>query len=208
MENGQEVEKETKHNLLAEGSYSLGSEIQDGYPEFTLAVLKKLGWDKDLTPQELAVIQRVGRQQSGCRVVVDRPVRRHPAGGDEARLHPLRQRQGARQCVRNLPDAIPVHREPIYTPRLELVAKYPTLPNRREFRLPKIGFTSRRPTWRRGSPTDSRSSSPPAGWSNTRAAAKRPAPTSGSPSCSRTCSSRSIRPMPPSAASRTAGGSG
>src|SRR5881227_2792242 len=27
-------------NLLAEGSYSVGSEIQDGYPEFTYAVLK------------------------------------------------------------------------------------------------------------------------------------------------------------------------
>src|ERR1700731_3896034 len=43
-------------NLLAEGSYSVGSEIKDGYPEFTLAVLQKLGWDKDLTPDEMAVI--------------------------------------------------------------------------------------------------------------------------------------------------------
>src|SRR5471032_2491505 len=49
MENGQEVEREDHDNLLAEGSYSVGSEIKDGYPEFTLAVLKKLGWDKDLT---------------------------------------------------------------------------------------------------------------------------------------------------------------
>ena len=36
-------------SLLADGSYSAGSEIKDGYPEFTLGVLKKLGWDKDLT---------------------------------------------------------------------------------------------------------------------------------------------------------------
>jgi formate dehydrogenase major subunit len=36
-----------KDNLLAEGSFSVGSEIKDGYPEFTYAVLKKLGWDKD-----------------------------------------------------------------------------------------------------------------------------------------------------------------
>src|SRR6266705_5205494 len=49
-----------KDNLLAEGSYSLGSEIKDGYPEFTLGVLKKLGWDKDLTPAEKAVIERIG----------------------------------------------------------------------------------------------------------------------------------------------------
>ena len=37
MENGQEVEREDHDNLLAEGSYSVGSEIKDGYPEFTLA---------------------------------------------------------------------------------------------------------------------------------------------------------------------------
>ena len=37
--------------LLAEGSYLPGSEIKDGYPEFTMGVLKKLGWDKDLTPK-------------------------------------------------------------------------------------------------------------------------------------------------------------
>src|SRR5438552_5179072 len=59
MENGVEVEKEVRHNLLAEGSYSKGSEIQDGYPEFTLGVLKKLGWDKDLTEAEMAVINKV-----------------------------------------------------------------------------------------------------------------------------------------------------
>src|SRR5690349_17782483 len=46
-------------NLLAEGSYSAGSEIQDGYPEFTMAVLKKLGWDGDLTPEELQTIEKV-----------------------------------------------------------------------------------------------------------------------------------------------------
>ena len=59
MENGQEVEKEEHDNLLAEGSYSLGSEIKDGYPEFTLGVLKKLGWDKDLTASEMEIIERV-----------------------------------------------------------------------------------------------------------------------------------------------------
>src|SRR5690242_7436480 len=48
-----------KVNLLAEGSYSKDSEIKDGYPEFTYGVLKKLGWDGDLTPEELAVINKV-----------------------------------------------------------------------------------------------------------------------------------------------------
>ena len=46
----------------------------------------------------------------------------------------------ARANAWNLPDPIPVHREPIYTPRPELVAKYPTLPNAVQFRVPNIGF--------------------------------------------------------------------
>lgn len=40
-----------------------------------------------------------------------------------------------------LPDPIPVHREPIYTPRVDLVAKYPTLPDAKQFRVPNIGFS-------------------------------------------------------------------
>ncbi|MEE9250345.1 MAG: molybdopterin-dependent oxidoreductase, partial [Alphaproteobacteria bacterium] len=46
-------------NLLAEGSYSVGSEIKDGYPEFTMTMLKKLGWDKDLTAKERATIAKI-----------------------------------------------------------------------------------------------------------------------------------------------------
>ena len=88
-----------KDNLLAEGSYSLGSEIKDGYPEFTYGVLKKLGWDKDLTEAETCRHRAHRRQQSRRRVLGDRSLRRHPAGRDGARLHPLRQRQGARQCL-------------------------------------------------------------------------------------------------------------
>jgi formate dehydrogenase major subunit len=53
------VEREGK-TLLAEGSFSKGSEIQDGYPEFTVAVLKRLGWFDDLTAAEKATIARVG----------------------------------------------------------------------------------------------------------------------------------------------------
>ncbi len=139
VENGQEVEKEVRHNLLAEGSYSLGSEIKDGYPEFTLAVLKKLGWDKDLTAAELATIQRVNPANPDAvswaidlsggiqRVCLEHGVIHY--GNGKARANAF-----------GLPDAVPVHREPIYTPRPDLVAKYPTLPSRREFRLPNVGF--------------------------------------------------------------------
>ncbi|MGH7069445.1 MAG: molybdopterin-dependent oxidoreductase, partial [Acetobacteraceae bacterium] len=126
--------------LLAEGSYPVGSEIKDGYPEFTMAVLKKLGWDKDLTPQELATIQKIG----GANIAkvswatdlsggIQRVALKHgcaPYGNGKARV-----------IAWNLPDPIPVHREPIYTPRVDLVAKYPTLPDAQQFRMPNIGFT-------------------------------------------------------------------
>src|SRR5262249_36644876 len=129
-----------KDNLLAEGSYSLGSELKDGYPEFTYGVLKKLGWDKDLTPEELAVIQRIGAANpdavswsidlSGG---IQRGAMAHGGihyGNGKARANAF-----------GLPDAIPVHREPIYTPRPDLVAKYPTLPDAKQFRVPNVGFT-------------------------------------------------------------------
>jgi len=47
----------------------------------------------------------------------------------------------ARANAWNLPDPVPVHREPIYTPRPELVAKYPTLPDATQFRVPNVGFS-------------------------------------------------------------------
>src|SRR3546814_3593861 len=126
--------------LVAEGSYTKGSERTDGNPEFTMAVLKKLGWDRDLTPEERTVIERVGGDTidkvswstdlSGGiqRVVLSHGC--HPYGNGKARAKAW-----------NLPDPIPVHREPIYTPRVDLVAKYPTLPDARQFRLPNIGFS-------------------------------------------------------------------
>jgi formate dehydrogenase major subunit len=129
-----------KVSLLADGSYSKESEIKDGYPEFTLGVLKKLGWDKDLTEAEMAVINKVNPTTpdavswsidlSGG---IQRVAMKHgcvPYGNGKARMNAF-----------GLPDPIPVHREPIYTPRVDLVAKYPTLPDAKQFRLPNIGFT-------------------------------------------------------------------
>jgi formate dehydrogenase major subunit len=126
--------------LLAENSYSKGSELTDGYPEFTYGILKKLGWDKDLKPEELAVIQRIGGNNADAvswaidlsggiqRVCLEHGVAHYGNGK-------------ARANAWNLPDPIPVHREPIYSPRPELVAKYPTLPDARQFRMPNIGFS-------------------------------------------------------------------
>jgi formate dehydrogenase major subunit len=47
----------------------------------------------------------------------------------------------ARMNAFGLPDPIPVHREPIYSPRIDLISKYPTLPDAKQFRLPNIGFS-------------------------------------------------------------------
>jgi formate dehydrogenase major subunit len=139
VKDAQGVEQEVRHNLLAEGSYSVDSEIKDGYPQFTYGVLKKLGWDKDLTEAERATIERVGgANPDGVSWSIDlsggiqRVAINHgciPYGNGKARA-----------VAWNLPDAVPVHREPIYTPRPELVAKYPTLPNARQFRVPNVGF--------------------------------------------------------------------
>jgi formate dehydrogenase major subunit len=135
--------------LLAEGSYSAGSEIRDGYPEFTMAVLKKLGWDKDLTPQELAVIAKVGGNNTDAvawstdlsggiqRVAIEHGC--VPCGNGKARA-----------VAWNLPDPVPVHREPIYSPRVDLVGKYPTLPDAKQFRVPNIGFTVQKSAVDRG----------------------------------------------------------
>jgi formate dehydrogenase major subunit len=140
MQNGQEVEQEEHDNLLAEGSYSLGSEIKDGYPEFTLGVLKKLGWDKDLTASEMQIIERVNAVNPDAvswsldlsggiqRVAIEHGC--SPFGNGKARM-----------IAWNLPDPIPVHREVIYTSRPELVGKYPTRPDGRQFRVPNIGFS-------------------------------------------------------------------
>ena len=138
-------------NLLAEGSYSQGSEIKDGYPEFTYAVLKKLGWDGDLTADELATIQRVAGSDDKMGTVswstdlsggIQRVAMQHgcvPYGNAKARMNAF-----------GLPDPIPTHREPIYTPRVDLVAKYPTLPDAKQFRLPNIGFSAQKAAVEKG----------------------------------------------------------
>jgi formate dehydrogenase major subunit len=149
MQDGQEIEKEEHDNLLAEGSYSLGSEIRDGYPEFTLGVLKKLGWDKDLTAAETAIIAQMNvanpdavSWSTDLSGGIQRVAIAHgcsPYGNGKARM-----------IAWNLPDPIPVHREVIYTSRPDLVAKYPTLPDARQFRVPNIGFTVQKSAVDRG----------------------------------------------------------
>ncbi len=114
--------------LLAEGSYSVGSEIKDGYPEFSDKVLKQLGWWDDLTDEEkkLAEGKNWKTDLSGG---IQRVAIKHgcaPFGNAKARV-----------IVWTFPDPVPVHREPLYTPRRDLLSDYATYEDRKRFyRLP------------------------------------------------------------------------
>ena len=121
-------------NLLAEGSYPVGSEIKDGYPEFTMAMLTKLGWDGDLTDAERKAIDAVAGEKTNWKVDLSGGIQRvaikhgcAPFGNAKARA-----------VVWTFPDPVPVHREPLYTPRRDLVADYPTYKDRKAFRLPTL----------------------------------------------------------------------
>jgi formate dehydrogenase major subunit len=119
-------------NLLAEGSYSVGSEIEDGYPEFNMSVLKKLGWEGDLTADEQASIDKVAGDKTNWKTDLSGGIQRvaikhgcAPFGNAKARA-----------VVWTFPDPVPLHREPLYTPRRDLVADYPTYEDRKKYRLP------------------------------------------------------------------------
>ncbi len=121
-------------NLLAEGVYSQGSEIQDGYPEFTMAMLKQLGWDGDLTAEERAVIEGIAGDKTNWKTDLSGGIQRvaikhgcAPFGNAKARA-----------VVWTFPDPVPIHREPLYTNRRDLVKDYPTYADTRNYRLPTL----------------------------------------------------------------------
>lgn len=119
-------------NLLAEGSYPVGSEIKDGYPEFTMAMLKKLGWDGDLTADEKAAVENVAGDKTNWKTDLSGGIQRvaikhgcAPFGNAKARA-----------VVWTFPDPVPLHREPLYTNRRDLLPKYATYEDRKMYRLP------------------------------------------------------------------------
>jgi len=125
-------EKWGGENLLADGSYPVDSEIKDGYPEFTMAMLKKLGWDKDLTDTERTFIEGLAGDKTNWKVDLTGGIQRvaikhgcAPFGNAKART-----------VVWNFPDPIPTHREPLYTNRRDLLDKYATYPDKQAYRLP------------------------------------------------------------------------
>ena len=125
------VERDGVSLLAGDGSASKGADLQFGYPEFDHVLLKKLGWWDDLTEDEKKKaegknwktdlsggIQRVVMKVHGC----------HPFGNAKARA-----------MVWNFPDPVPVHREPLYSIRPDMVEKYPTHDDKKAFwRLPTL----------------------------------------------------------------------
>ncbi len=121
-------------NLLAEGVYSLGSEIQDGYPEFTMQMLMDLGWDKDLTAEERAAIDAVAGAKTNWKTDLSGGIQRVAIKHECAPFGNAK----ARAVVWNFPDPIPLHREPLYAPDRDLVKDYPTYSDRKLYRLPTM----------------------------------------------------------------------
>ncbi|MDW4548662.1 formate dehydrogenase subunit alpha [Defluviimonas sp. D31] len=121
-------------NLLAEGVYSVGSEIQDGYPEFTMQMLMDLGWDGDLTDEERAAIEAVGGPTANWKLDLSGGIQRVAIKHECAPFGNAK----ARAVVWTFPDPVPLHREPLYTSRRDLVADYPTYDDRKLYRLPTM----------------------------------------------------------------------
>lgn len=125
------VEREGVSLLAGDGSASKGADLQFGYPEFDHLLMKKLGWWDELTDEEKKKAEgknwktdtsggiiRVVMKNHGC----------HPFGNAKARA-----------VVWNFPDPVPLHREPLYSTRPDLVAKYPTHDDKKAFwRLPTL----------------------------------------------------------------------
>jgi formate dehydrogenase major subunit len=99
-----------------------------------MKMLRDLGWDGDLTPEELAAIEAVAGDDTNWKTDLSGGIQRvaiahgcAPYGNAKARC-----------VVWNFPDPVPIHREPLYTPRRDLVADYPTYEDRRMHRLPVL----------------------------------------------------------------------
>jgi formate dehydrogenase major subunit len=111
------VEKDGVNLLAEDGVHCKGSDITTGYPQFDHVLLKKLGWWDELTEDEKKEAEGKlwTNDLSGG---IQRVVMKHgcsPFGNAKARA-----------IVWNFPDGIPQHREPLYSPRPDLVEKYPT----------------------------------------------------------------------------------
>ncbi len=99
LEKTYESSGRTENQLAAEGVSNPGSEVDGGYPEFK-DVVPGTNWKTDLSQKTLQVAIARGMA---------------PFGNARARC-----------VVWNFPDQVPIHREPLHSPRPDLVERYPT----------------------------------------------------------------------------------
>ena len=100
-------------NLLAEGSYSVGSEIEDGYPEFTMADAEgaRLGRRPHRRRERPRSRRWPATRPTG------RPTFRAASSGSRSSMAARRSATPRRAAVVwTFPDPVPLHREPLYTP--------------------------------------------------------------------------------------------
>ena len=121
-------------NLLAEGVFTPGSEIEDGYPEFTMQMLMDLGWDGDLTADERAAIDAVAGEKTNWKTDLSGGIQRVAIAHGCAPFGNAK----ARAVVWTFPDPVPIHREPLYSNRRDLVADYPTYEDKKFWRVPTM----------------------------------------------------------------------
>ncbi|SFP44360.1 formate dehydrogenase subunit alpha [Tranquillimonas alkanivorans] len=232
------VEREGS-NLLAEDSFPVGSEIKDGYPEGSVALLEALGWLDELTAREKVVIGAIASDtfdlsmldlnDDQARALVDemdtlqangglRPKGEDPrvdetwqsgrdvpdpaadlsaplrvifdgysdralsairaflvvngSGRDRdalrAKMRAVNWKTDlsggvqrvlishglapygngkARTYVWNFPDPVPLHREPLFTPRRDLLPEYRTYDDRELWRLPALYASIQEDDW-------------------------------------------------------------
>ncbi len=121
-------------NILADGVYSKNSEIKDGYPEFTMQMLMDLGWDGDLSAEERASIEAVAGPSTNWKTDLSGGIQRVAIKHECAPFGNAK----ARAIVWNFPDPVPLHREPLYTTRRDLVVDYPTYEDKTFWRVPTL----------------------------------------------------------------------
>ncbi|MEE3118460.1 MAG: formate dehydrogenase subunit alpha, partial [Pseudomonadota bacterium] len=121
-------------SLLADGVYSKNSEIKDGYPEFTMQMLMELGWDKDLTAEERATIDGIAGADTNWKTDLSGGIQRVAIKHECAPFGNAK----ARAIVWNFPDPVPIHREPLYTTRRDLLEKDPTYADKTFWRVPTL----------------------------------------------------------------------
>jgi formate dehydrogenase major subunit len=109
------VEHDGVSQLAGSGSANPGSQVNEGYPEFTDKLIKELGIP--LTPEEEKAIAGKNWKTDLTGTIQRKAISVGMAPFGNARC---------RMNVWNFPDPVPIHREALHSPRPDLVAKYPT----------------------------------------------------------------------------------